>query len=153
MELLDWAAGPDTAVLTLRPATEPGTDAQQPTTMIELRLPDGDPTAPAPVWTSVDLPGVLFDAGSYPFEDGSERYIAFAGGQDVLVGLADAPASAVPSGAYAFSEGRVVAFGPDDALVQRADGAWQRVQLDDGATSAVEVPDGTVAVLPWSPVG
>ena len=155
VELLDWAAeSGQAAVLTLRPATEPGTDAQQPSTMIELRLPGGgDPRASNPTWTSVDLPGVLFDAGSYPFEDGTERYIAFDGGNDVLVGLADAPGSAVPSGAVAFSEGRVVAFGPGDALVQRADGAWQRVQLDDGATSAVEVPDGTVAVLPWSTTG
>ncbi len=153
MELLDWATEGDGAVLTLRPATVPGTDAQQPTSMIELRLPGGDPAAPAPTWTSVDLPGVLFDAGSYSFEDGAERYIAFADGEDVMVGLADAPGSAVPSGAFAFSEGRVVAFGPDVALVQRPDGSWQRVQLDDGATSAVELPGGTVAVLPWATPG
>ena len=101
----------------------------------------------------MDLPGVLFDAGSYSFEDGAERYIAFDDGEDVLVGLAEDPGSAVPSGAFAFSEGRVVAFGPDVALVQRPDGSWQRVQLDDGATSPVELPDGTVAVLPWATLG
>ena len=148
-ELLDWAREGDAAVLTLRPASEPGTDAQQPTSMIELRLPGGDPTAPAPTWGAVELPGVLFEAGSYAFEGGVERYVAFARDGDVVAGLASAPETAVPTGAFAFSEGRVVAFGPTSALVQQPDGTWQRVQLDDGASSAVEVPEAAVAVLPW----
>lgn len=149
IELLDWAIDGDDAVLTLRPAPEPGSDGQVPTAMVELRLPGGDPRAPNPTWRSVDLPGVLFEAGSFQFEDGSERYVAYAGGQDVLYALADAPGTGVPTGAYAFSEGRVASFGPDSALVHTAGTVWQRVQVDDGAATTVSMPDATVAVLPW----
>lgn len=152
--LLDWAGdGPGAAVLTLAPMSTPGTDAQQPTTMIELRLQvmDGALEQPsADDWTVVDLPGVVFAAGSYPFGDGAERYIAFQRDDEVVVSVAEAPETAVPTGAFAFSEGRVVAFGPGSAVVQRPDGGWQRVQVDDGAATELASPAGTAAFLPWS---
>lgn len=151
-ELVDWARTSDGDVLTMAPATGPGPEARASATMIELRLQvtssliaettDDD-------WRFMDLPGALFDAGSYTFDDTTQRYIAFDGGDQVLYSLAEAPDTAVETGAYAFSEGRIVAFGPDSALVQRADGGWQRVQVDDGAASAVEMPEATRAVLPW----
>lgn len=151
-ELVDWARTAEGDVLTMTPATAPGSDARTPSTMVELSLQvtssliaettDDD-------WRAVDLPGILFDAGSYTFDERTERYIAFDGGDPVLYSLAEAPDTAVETGAYAFSEGRIVAFGPDSALVQRADGGWQRVQVDTGAASAVEMPEGTRAVLPW----
>lgn len=153
--LADWASSPQGDILTMTSATAAGPASPAPAGMVELRLDvaGGTIADPAPEdWRVVALPGVLFDAGSFRFEDRSERYIVFDGGEDVLYGLAASPETAVPTGAFAFSEGRVVAFGPDSALVQRADGAWQRVQVDTGAASPVEVPDGTQAVLPWSPV-
>lgn len=146
-ELLDWATSPDGDVLTFRPQAGPDESFDQPAAMVEFRLAGADPRVGQ--WATVELPGVLFDAGSFPLGDGEQRYVAFDGGNEVLYGLAEAPRSAVPTGAFGFSEGRVVAFGPDSALVQQPDGSWQRVQVDDGATSSVDVPDGTVAVLPW----
>lgn len=155
MSLLDWASSPEQDVLTMSPSPGPGPSAGG--TMLELRLPHqpgqpADPTA-AGEWDEVELPGVLFEAGSFLFEDGSERYVAYAGQDDVLYALADAPETGVPTGAYAFSEGRLVSFGPDNALVHTAGGAWQRVQVDDGATSTVSMPEATVAVLPWASPG
>ena len=156
VELLDWAAeSGQAAVLTLRPATEPGTDAQQPSTMIELRLPGGgDPRRSNP---DVDVGGPAGRAlrcRLVPLR-GRHRALHRLRRRQRRAGRARRrPGSAVPSGAVRLQRGPAcVAFGPGDALVQRADGAWQRVQLDDGATSAVEVPDGTVAVLPWSTTG
>lgn len=151
-QLLDWATTPEVDVLTMTPPAGPGADAPVDAAMIELRLQIVDGTIAESTdedWQDVDLPGVLFDAGSFQFEDGAERYIAFDGGDQVLYGLAEAPGTAVETGAYAFSEGRVVAFGPDSALVQRPDGRWQRVQVDTGAASPVDMPAGTRTVLPW----
>ncbi len=145
--LVDWATTSQGDVLTFRPPFGPG-EPTEPGAMIEFRLAGADPRAGE--WATVTLPGNLFDAGSFPLEgDVEQRYVAYDGGEDVLYGLAEAPETAVPTGAFSFSEGRVVAFGPDSALVQQADGSWQRVQVDDGAASRVEMPDGTVAVLPW----
>lgn len=152
LRLLDWAATSDGDVLTMAPAWSPDTDARAPTTMVELRLQVTSgliPETTDDAWRTVDLPGQLLDAGSFALGDGAQRYVTYAGGDEVLYGLAEAPESAVPTGAFVSGEGRVVAFGPDSALVQRPDGSWQRVQVDDGAASAVDVPRGAMAVLPW----
>ncbi len=151
-QLLDWARTSEGDVLTMAPAVGPGPNGPGSATMVELTLQvtgtviaettDDD-------WRFVDLPGALFDAGSYPFEEGTQRYIVFDGGDEVMYALAESPDTAVETGALPFSEGRVMTFGPDSALVQRPDGAWQRVQVDTGAASPVEVPEGTRALLPW----
>lgn len=143
--LVDWAVTPELgSVLTALPADGTaqyvvewevlGTDGP-------LRFTD---TSPRPV----DMPGVVVDAGSFLFEDGSERYVVHD--SDVVrYGLMEAPEAAVETGLGGPEAGRVVAFGPDSLLVELADGSWQRVQVDDGATSPVDVPPGTIAVLPW----
>lgn len=153
MALLDWGSQPPgTDILTMRSVSGP--EGQSDARFVELTVDGFDGSAPAEDdldWRWVPLPGPLVDAGSFLFEDGSERYVAFSGDEgEVRYGLAEAPETAVETSVRAFGEGRLLAFGPDSAVIQRPDGGWERVQVDTGAASAVRVPDGTVALLPWA---
>lgn len=152
MALLDWAAQPpDTDILTMRSASAP--DGQSEPGYVEFTMDGFDGTEPdddAVAWRRVGLPEPPVDAGSFLFEDGSERYVVF--GHDPLwYGLAEAPDSAVEIGP---DEPRFH-FGPDSVVVpqEASDTGWARVQVDTGVASMVTVPDGTVALLPWTAAG